>query len=191
MKKLLIITLSFLIILLNGCSLNKYFIKPAKSIILTTISNKNVQHWGSTICIFGYVYCDATRDAMVFAPEQTKLDPLKWHGWKNGALIFLFSGAGLKGLEIGQSHITLWQSMKRTVKGEAPVSYVLWQYRFHYIKYNNPFDYSTEHNTHRVMIPSFITFNKDKYIILNPMQMVFLDINLAIEGIGSLFNILK
>lgn len=179
MKKLLIL------ILLFNCASMKQIVEKPKDLTWKVVSNTHFQKYGSSAFIIISRLYDATADFIIFSPENPRIDKYTWHGWKNGALFFTLAGAGLRGLEVGQNHITFWNAIKRTVKGDAPLCFIVWQYRFHSLKYGNAFDYSMAHNSHRYMIPFL---GKDRYVKLNESQMIFVDLNFLIIGIKNLIK---
>ncbi len=174
-----------LLLIFCNCGFNKNFIKPVKDVSWKVLSNEDFQKWGSTAFFIASRYYDATADAVIFSNNPYGASKKKWHLYKNKALTFTMVSVGLKGLGIGQEHFTFEETIKRFIFGECPIAFNIWQWRYHHINYNNAFDYSIEHNSHRYMIPFF---DKDRYIKLKPYQMVTIDLISFGTGIYGLIK---
>ena len=181
MKKSLILIL----FLFCNCGFSKNFIKPIKDASWKVLSNEHVQKWGSTALFFASRYYDAMADGVIFSENPYNAKKERWHLYKNKAIFFTMASVGLKGLGVGQDNFTLEETTKRFIFGECPIAWNIWQWKYHHIKYNNAFDYSQEHNSHRYMIPFF---DKDRYIKLKPYQMVSIDLISLSSGIYGLIK---
>jgi len=174
MTVLRLLTLTVITLSLN-CGFVKNLVKaPAKA-----VRNRQVQKWGSTVCLLTYVCLDAARDAVDH--NGGNVNPKYWHAYKNGSIIAGWGCIGLKAIGYGQGHSSLRRLLKRFLFGELPIAWVVWQdIAYDYTKYKRVFDYRPEYNRHRFMLPFF---GKDRYMPPpSPWLMGVVDVALVVGG---------
>ena len=153
------------------------------------VSNQHVQKYGSALAFMGYVYYDATGDAVIFNHRNEYrtygANYNNWHSYKNTARICLIAAASLKGLEVGQNHNSMWTVGKRSLY-EAMLAWDVWQWRKHYVMSGNAFDYRESQNQHLFVLPFM---GRDRYLGLTGWKIGAFQFTIGTLGIyGFIIN---
>ena len=172
---------------LNSC----VTIKKAPALGIKAIQSDKLLDWSATFCLQAHSYYDATADAVNFANGRETYGATwnNWHIYKNSARGYLYLYGLFKGIKIGKGlkdnnlYSSIWREIKRSIIGDAPLSFVLWQSRYKYVRYRKLPDYSLEHNFHRYVVP----IGKDNYLPLNhPIYHGLIDASLLSTSIWYL-----
>ena len=176
-----------LALMYSGCAT----IKKVPTTGIKLIKSDKFLDWSATFCLQAHSYYDATADAVNFANGRRTYgaDWNSWHIYKNSARGYLYMYGVFKGIKIGKNinngklYSAIWREFKRSVIGDAPLAFVLWQSRYKYVRYQRLPDYSWNHNEHRYVVP----IGKDNYLPINhPIVHGLIDLTLLTTGISYL-----
>jgi len=160
-------------------------------IIWYVISNQYIQKYGSGLLfIYSQGVCDAKADGWLFdnlyGDKITYgINETNWHYYKSIGRVATFGAFGLKGLALGQKHITLKDELQDT-GAESFIAWTIWHKFYYKTRDNNYWD--TDHAQHIIYYPNpFNKFN-DAFIGLKGNQVFAFDILRLSIGIGGLLK---
>lgn len=179
----LVIVLTLLQLTIYNCGFNKYIIKPIRKASWEVVSYKPVQIQGSTLLFLWSQYCEATADAVNFGGHYGASKDL-WHLYKNQSKFALILSMGLKGMAIGQNHSTV-SDVGRRLFYECLTAWVIWHWRYRYVKYGTAFETSAYANQHAIYIPNPWT---DAYIGLEGAGVLSFDFLRLASGLYGLIK---
>jgi len=149
------------------------------------VSNRYFQKWGSTILFLLSQERDATADGVQFGGTYGASKDL-WHLYKNQSKTYLMLSFGLKGLAVGQGHYTFRETTQRFIY-ECLLAWVIWHWRYRYVKYGTPFKFDAYANEHIIYLPTPFS-DRDMYIGLQGWEVLTFDLVRLFVGIWGIIN---